>query len=237
MNRARYKVLEQVALAVVATVLGLMLALGFRMQRAIGPSLQTRRWAELAVMLKDCERERDSLRAEVGSLRAALAETGQATGQAAALAQELRQVQLAGGLLPGHGPGVRVTMDDSRRAGQVGQDPNLFLLHDDDVLRVVNELAAAGAEAVSINGQRHIATTEIRCAGPVISINNTRVAPPIQVVAIGEPATLEAALRMRGGVLEILEALGIEARIEASSALEVPAYTGTLKLQYLKGSR
>jgi uncharacterized protein YlxW (UPF0749 family) len=220
-------------MVLVAAVLGLMLSLGFRFQRALPSTLQNRRWDELAVLLQQCEKERDSLRAEVVTLRAAVAAAGQGSEQARVLSEELKNLRLVSGFGPGAGPGLQVTLDDSQRSSQ-GEDPNLFLLHDDDVLRVVNELAAAGAEAISINGQRHIATTEIRCAGPAISINNTRVAPPIRVVAVGDPATLESSLRMRGGVLEILTALGIQVNMEQLQTVEVPAFTGTLRLRYLR---
>ena len=229
--------MAQISLAAAAAILGLMLALGFRLQTAYGPTLQSRRWEQLAVLLAQSERERDALRAEVTSLRTALAEAGGESAQNEALAAELRQVRLVSGLAPGVGPGLRVIMDDSQRASQDGEDPNLFLLHDDDILRVVNELAAAGAEAIAINGQRHIATTEIRCAGPVISVNNTRLAPPIRIAAVGEPATLEAALRLRGGVIEIRAALGIQVDIEQLAEVTVPAYQGTISPRYLREAR
>lgn len=225
--------IEQIALTGAAVVLGVMLALGFRLQRDYGITLQDRRWDQLAVLLAQAERERDDLRSEVTTLRAQLGETGTTPEQGTLL----KQIQLVAGFAPGTGPGIQVTLDDSQRASQGGENPNLFLLHDDDILRVVNELTAAGAEAIAINGQRNIATTEIRCAGPVISVNNTRVAPPIQIVAIGDPATLESALRMRGGVLEILTAIGIQVQIQRSEGLRVPAYGGGVTARYLREDR
>ncbi len=225
--------IEQIALTGAAVVLGVMLAFGFRLQRDYGITLQDRRWDQLAVLLAQAESERDALRAEVTTLRAQLGETGTTPDQAALF----RQIQLVSGFAAGTGPGIQVSLDDSQRASQGGENPNLFLLHDDDILRVVNELTAAGAEAIAINGQRNIATTEIRCAGPVISVNNTRVAPPIQIVAIGDPATLESALRMRGGVLEILTAIGIQVQIERSENLRVPAFSGGIPARYLREER
>ncbi|MBQ1470415.1 MAG: DUF881 domain-containing protein, partial [Schwartzia sp.] len=106
--------------------------------------------------------------------------------------------------------------------------------HDDDLLRVVNELRAAGAEVISINGQRIIATSEIRCAGPTLSVNNVRSAPPYEIHAIGDAATLENALKMRGGVMETLAVWGIQLEIQASENVEVPAYKGTTQYQYAK---
>jgi uncharacterized protein YlxW (UPF0749 family) len=213
-------------------LLGLMLVLGFRLQTRLGPTLDNRRWDQLALLLAQAERERDALRHELAALRAA------PTGPAAdpALVQQLQLARLFAGLTPAFGPGVSVTLDDAQ-GGQGGDNPNLFLLHDDDILRVVNELAAAGAEAISVNNQRLVAMSEIRCAGPVISINNTRVAPPIRVQAIGDPATLEAALRMRGGVIEILTAIGIGVRIEGLDLLELPAFTGAVTPRLIRAER
>jgi len=226
---------ERPALASVAMLLGLMLTLGFRLQTRYGPTLPNQRWEQLAVLLAQSERERDSLREEIAELRAGAG--ADPPGVQGITPEQLRQIQLFAGLKAGTGPGIRVHLDDNPRPGGSGDNPNLFLLHDDDIVRVVNELAAAGAEAIAINEQRMVAMTEIRCAGPVISINNTRVAPPIAIVAIGDPATLESALRMRGGVLEILSAIGIQVRIERGEDLTVPAFTGTITTRYLRSGQ
>ena len=67
----------------------------------------------------------------------------------------------------------------------------MYIIHDDDLLRVINELRAAGAEAIAINGERIVAMSEIRCAGPTLSVNNNRSAPPYEIKAIGNPNNLE----------------------------------------------
>ena len=65
---------------------------------------------------------------------------------------------------------------------------------------MVNELKAAGAEAVSVNDQRLVAVSPVRCAGPTIFVNNTPQTPPYVIRAIGEPNTLETALNISGGI-------------------------------------
>ena len=87
---------------------------------------------------------------------------------------------------------------------------NLYIIHDEDILKVINELRAAGAEAISLNDQRLISTSEIRCAGPTISVNNTRVAAPFVIKAIGNAKSMEDAIKMRGGVAETLSVWGIQ---------------------------
>ena len=103
-----------------------------------------------------------------------------------------------------------------------------------NAITVFNELRAAGAEVISINGQRLIATSEIRCAGPTLSVNNVRSAPPYEIRAIGDAATMENALKMRGGVVETLSVWGIQLEIQRSENVEVPAYKGTTQYQYAK---
>lgn len=219
----------QLAVAVVCVVLGIMLALQFRVQQDIRQSLPLQRSEEMTKMIKDLETERDKLRSELADLRNSLANASSAGSR-----DELIRARVQAGLTDMVGPGIVLTMDDSKKPKNPNQDPNLFLIHDDDVLKVVNELKAAGAEAVSINGQRLVATTEIRCAGPTISINHTLTAPPLEIRAIGDPVTLENALRMRGGVIEDLSLWGIEISLRREQQVQVPAYNGSMQFNFAK---
>ena len=97
---------------------------------------------------------------------------------------------MTAGLTSGTGQGLVITLDDSNLPRQPGEDPNLFLIHDEDLLKVINELFAAGAEDVSVNEQRNITNTEIRCVGPTIIINSVKLAPPFVIQAIGNPDIL-----------------------------------------------
>ena len=146
----------------------------------------------------------------------------------------MQELRLRSGQIPLEGPGVIVTIDDSKTASKAGDNQNLYIIHDDDLLKVINELRAAGAEAISINGQRLVATSEIRCAGPTLSVNNVRSAPPYEIHAIGDIATLENALRMRGGVADTLQVWGIQIDIKTAENVTVPAYKGVGPLQYAR---
>lgn len=222
------------AIALVVAVTGMMLTYQARIQRAAASSLPVQRSEVLVQNLQAVEKERDSLRDEVAALRGQIAKSGAVSDQLSAVETQLEQARMAAGLEDVEGPGVIVTLDDSKRAPEKGQDPNVFLLHDDDLLKVVNELRDAGAEAISINGQRLVATSEIRCAGSTVSINNTRTAPPVELRAIGDPAVLEAALRLRGGIAETLLFWGIQVDIKQQKLVVVPAYKGSLQPQYAK---
>ncbi len=222
------------AVALVSMVLGLMLAVQFKVQHNIQNPLSFERSEEISVMLQQAEQERDLLRTEVTTLRQQLSDgaKGQQTDQG--MQDALLQSQIMAGTVAVKGPGIRLVLDDSKAPRQPGEDPNLFILHDDDLLKVINELRAAGAEAISVNGQRLVARSEIRCAGPTISINNTRTAPPVEILAVGDPTTLENSLRMRGGVLDQLSFWKIDIRLTKPQEVTIPAYSGPLQFLYAK---
>ena len=113
------------------------------------------------------------------------------------------------------GEGIILTLKD----GDSISDGSDVLVHDSDVLTVVNELKAAGAEAISVNDQRIIATTAIRCVGPVIQINYQK--------AIGNAQYLESAMTIKNGVVDVLKKLGIGVTLERTKNLQIPKFTGT----------
>ncbi|HHV61813.1 MAG TPA: DUF881 domain-containing protein [Firmicutes bacterium] len=225
----------QAYIAFVCVILGFLLVVQFRTQEYIGKiTLPTRRLEDLTDMLRKTESERDLLEKEVVALRQQLARVVEGEHMLGTVRQELEKVKMAAGLTELKGPGVVVVLNDSRKQAQPGESPELFLVHDEDLLKTANELFAAGADAVAINGQRLVATSEVRCAGPTISVNNTRIGPPYTIVAIGDPVTLENALRMREGIIDTLRAWGIEVKITRMPEVIVPAYKGSIYFHYAK---
>ena len=168
------------------------------------------------------------LRAE---LDAATAQTGLAP-----LRKKLERYRIEAGLVPVSGPGVEVTLNDSNAALQPGQNPNLYVLHDEDVLRVLNELRAAGAEVLAINGERVLSTSEVRCIGPAILVNKTmRKTAPFVITAIGDPKTLTNSLKMPGGVVDTLQRFwGIQVSIREMAQVTIPAYKGSREFEYAR---
>lgn len=214
------------SIACVCMVLGFMLALQFRTTEDMRANVSYQRTEEISARLLQAEEERDKLKNELSSLRAESAHTGGVVVN--------DEISLRAGITPLQGEGVIVRLDDSAQTSKAGENPNLYVIHDDDLLKVVNELRAAGAEGISINGQRLLGTSEIRCAGPTLSVNNVRSSAPFEVRAIGPKQTLENAIKMRGGVAEALKVWGIQIDVQASDNVYIPAYKGTVPHEYAK---
>lgn len=222
------------AFALAGLVMGVLLAYQFRITREIQSMEPVVKAQQLTAQIIALKKERDFWRARVDELRTRLDKTATGT-QVEDLKAELEKARIEAGFTELTGPGVEVTLNDSGISLRPGENPNLYVLHDEDVLKVLNEIKAAGAEAVSINGERLLATTEVRCTGPTVVLNkNKRLAPPYVITAIGNPDTLESSLRMKGGVAETLQFWGIQVNVKKLPQVTVPAYTGGIRFEYAK---
>jgi len=151
------------------------------------------------------------------------AEVAQNSDAAALLASQLERAEMLAGMSDLEGEGVIVTLTD-----------NWGLIHDDMILRVINELNASGAEAVSVNGERIISTSGIRCAGPTVIINGTPYAAPFVIHAIGPASTMNSGLRLPGGVEAFIVNFGGNIDIRMSSNVEISRFTGAFVPQYAR---
>ena len=159
----------------------------------------------------------------------------QSGGAAKILRDELNRAETIAGLTDVSGSGITVTLKDgsgNRDVGGIVYDNGYGIVHDSYVLMFLNELRAAGAEALAINDERILATSEIRCAGPTISINNTKKAAPFEIKVIGDPETLENAIRMPGGAVDQSAFYGVDVSIKKSNKLVIKKYTGASTFKY-----
>lgn len=147
--------------------------------------------------------------------------------------EEIKQGNKMIGLTEVVGPGIIVTLSDSKRDSSSVLNPNALLVHDADVLSVINELKNAGAEAISINEQRLVPSSSISCGGNIIDINGEKVGAPFEIKAIGLPEQLSS-LSRQGGYLEILKSASIGVELKKSNNITIPKYTGIIEYNYAK---
>ncbi len=140
--------------------------------------------------------------------------------------------QILAGAVDLQGPGIIVTLADSDVINEKG--PNHSIIHDTDIILILNHLKDAGAEAISVNDQRLISTSSIDCAGTNILINHNVCTGPFIIKAIGNPEKLETDLLSEGGYMEMLRFLGMKADIERSESLLIPKYDGEISFEYAK---
>jgi uncharacterized protein YlxW (UPF0749 family) len=228
----------QVALTAVALVIGFIFTVQSRTEHSIETGLQVSsgRLGEVAYRYRAEDERQAGMREQIADLRRQIAAEEQRAAAeqrvTATLTDELQTLRAAAGLTALRGPGVAVTITDSRRPLRPGEDPNLVLIHYSDVRAVVNMFWAAGAEAVAVNDERVISTTGISCVGTTILCNTRRMAPPYRIVAIGDPERLAAAVQSQSGVLAQLRNFEFPVTVTLGTDLVVPAYNGGFVHRY-----
>jgi uncharacterized protein YlxW (UPF0749 family) len=151
------------------------------------------------------------------------------TAQNPALRATTERWSIAAGVAPVTGPGLRIVLADAQASAA---DPeNLDLrVQDVDLQVLVNGLWAAGAEAISINGQRIGGTTAIRSAGSAVLVDLVPLVGPYTVEALGNPPDLQTklALSSAGQHIATLRATyGIGVSISSQPKLSMPGSGGT----------
>ena len=180
--------------------------------------------------------ERDSLKQQIDELESQIKEIEDSASQENALVkrltEEVTKYKLLGGFADAIGQGIEIQIDNP--STEVGSNFDVNIVNDFDMINtLINELNAAGAEAISINDERIIATTEIRNAGNNISINTIPYKPPFIVKAIGDKNTLEGALNQLFGIASAFRDRGYYFEIRKSDNIEVLKYNGVVKNSYL----
>lgn len=163
-----------------------------------------------------------SLESEINGLEDALLQNSTG-GQL--LREEVQQMQASTGGIAVTGPGVVVTVDDAEGQQNL-DDPQLARVLDIDLQQVVNGLWAAGAEAISIDGQRITLLTAIRRVDNVIKINYRPTDPPFEVMAIGDSRSLPSRFGEGSGgqwLRHFQSSNGIQFDVRSEESLTIPA--------------
>lgn len=187
----------------------------------------------------DAQSEIVSLRDEIESLRV---ENDKLQKQAAEgskgsedILKSLQSAKLFAGLTEAEGPGLTIFLRDSRRPVENVLDPSGGIIHDTDVLKVVNELWNAGAEAIAVNDKRVGPRSNFRCVGSTILIDSIKVATPIKIQVIGDQPTLLGAMNMPGGPLDEIRAVDPQmVEIVPVEKHRLSAFNGTTASKFAK---
>jgi uncharacterized protein YlxW (UPF0749 family) len=180
-------------------------------------------------------RDERALRARI-SAATALAAVGDRRVRAARAAAD--RLEDAAGLTRVTGPAVTVALDDAARTDQqrdidAGARPDDLVIHQQDVQGVVNALWAGGADAMTIMGQRVVATTAVRCVGNTLLLHGQVFSPPFVITAVGDQRRLRRALDADPAVQvfqQYVAAYGLRYHLSMQDDVTLPAYAGPLGL-------
>lgn len=204
-------------------LVGLLLALAAQQAQVRAPSASRNR-VDLAAAVKTQTAQVAALQKQVDQLRDATAAARQAaltgTTAGAALDDQVRRQELAGGAVAVRGPGLRVTLDDAASTTRTNR------VLDRDLQALVNALWAAGAEAVAVDGERLTAQSAIRQAGDAILVDFRPVTPPYVIEAVGDPVALETSFATSGAadrLRNLAQLYGLNFHYSRADEVRLPA--------------
>ena len=211
---------------------------------ADGTDLRAGGYVDLGGLLSKQKQENDERRAEVAALNAEVNRLSERVGDNTAQVEQAKADALRdpAGMLAVKGPGLTVTLDDAPDEVAEAADPaeaNKFVVHQQDIQAVVNAMWAGGAEAMTIQGQRVISTTGIKCVGNTVRLHGVPYAPPYVITAIGDPDAMLTSMNDSAYIeiyMQYVESpdfqLGFE--VEAHTEVELPGYEGSLDLNFAR---
>jgi len=184
----------------------------------------TSRKGQLIAQIEQKENDLNRLKEEVQSLTEEVASFPQVT-PSTELEVKLAEQEEKLGFSELKGPGLIITLADSKQKPKPDDDPNYYIVHDWQIRNLVRFLLGVGADGVAVNDQRIVFNSEIVCAGPIIIVNGQRLSPPYRVFVVGDPKLLQEKLESFPD-LELLKALrdtyGLVFQLETSPSVSLP---------------
>lgn len=206
-----------------------------------GTDLRAGRYGDLSTVVQQATEEVDALQAErsaladeVERLTAGLNDTGVSSIQ-----DQVRRLEVPAGMGAMRGPGLTVELDDAPTDAldDPDVDPNFLVVHQQDIQAVVNAMWAGGAEAMTIQGQRVISTTGIKCVGNTVVLHGIPYSPPYVITAVGDPASMLTEINESpyiASYLDWVEQHDLGWDVLPHSEVELPPYKGSLELDYAR---
>lgn len=218
-------------------VLGVFIA--FQMKFVQGTYLSgsspTQKTTEILNELSAVKAEKETLIEEIERLEEQLDKIQNSASEESAvvknLTDELNRYKSFSGMTKVSGTGIVVTIDNPPSDINATLDKNIAYDYK-MMLDLINELNSAGAEAISINEQRMVNNTEVRLAGNQVNVNTLPISPPFVIKAIGSSETLDSAIHIRFGIVQLLQEAGYYVEVKQVENLEIPAFNGSIKFRY-----
>ena len=211
-----------------------------------GTDLRPGRFTDLASLVETEADEYDALEGRLNELTADVEQLTRAVKDRTVnrYHRRIARMEDPAGLTPRTGPGVTVTLSDAPEEviNDAEVNLNLLVVHQQDIQAVVNAMWSGGAEAITVQGQRIVSTTGIKCEGNAVQLQGIPYSQPYVIEAVGDQSALLLALE-KSDYLQVYREQSADPEIavgwdvELDDQLQAPAYDGLLDLTYAQPIR
>lgn len=218
-----------------------------------GTDLRGGRHGDLASVVREEREEVEELTRQVARLDAQVEQLSAELGDRDVnrYQEQIETLADPAGMVSRSGPAVQVTLTDATAEEAAAAkaladadpdddlvyDPNLYVVHQQDIQAAVNAMWRGGATAVTLQGQRLISTTGIKCDGTSVSLHGVPYSPPYVIVAIGDQDEILSSIDgdryldiYREDAADPTGGVGWDVQLLAEAT--APPYEGLLDLRY-----
>ncbi|CAG7841000.1 hypothetical protein CLOHAE12215_02424 [Clostridium haemolyticum] len=234
------KIQSQISVGIVCVLLAFMITYQLKSVMNQNKELDEKKnAAQITLEIEQLKKQKDKLRENIDELQMQIKSYENAASNKSDMTKEivkkLEDTRILTGSVDVEGEGIIVYITPQKEffTGNNNVEP---IIKDYDIIKIINELNAADAEAISVNDIRITSRTGIRSASNYITINNERIPSTkrITIKAIGNKFNLKKPLEFPGGVLDELKQIGIDVKYEESSNIKIQKNNESLKFQYAR---
>ncbi len=234
------KIKNVLSLFLVAALLGLLSILLYQTNNPSDPVVsENQQLIDIITQQEsDIEEREQNIEGLRNAIDAELDQQTQGLSVITSLRNSLQSARYFSGLNERTGSGIVLTLSDNVQGAELAKTenpdqyrPENYIIHDKNLLYIVNDVKAANPDGIAINNQRIVSNTNIRCVGTVILVNDRRLAPPYQITILGNTDEITQAV-FDSGEVEYLVTSGFAITYESKDELTLPAYKGSPNPQY-----
>lgn len=223
-------VMKKIMFGLISTVLGILISMSIREKAEIMSPMSIEKIENYNRELNVVENQINVDKEIISHIKSSIEEKSSPAYQdelKRSLQNELKELKILSGEYDIKGEGIVIKIDDSKNEDY--KNTNLGIIHDIDIMIILNELKAAGVDAISINDVRVMGDSEIKCMGPTVKVDGHSKATPFIIKAVGNMEMIYNIMSDKNSYINLLETTYyMDVKVEKNKNIIIPKRDGRM---------
>lgn len=223
-------VMKKIMFGLISTVLGILISMSIREKSEIMSPMSIEKIENYNRELNVVENQINVDKEIISHIKSSIEEKSSPAYQdelKRSLQNELKELKILSGEYDIKGEGIVIMIDDSKNEDY--KNTNLGIIHDIDIMIILNELKAAGVDAISINDVRVMGDSEIKCMGPTVKVDGHSKATPFIIKAVGDMEMIYNIMSDKNSYINLLETTYyMDVKVEKNKNIIIPKRDGRM---------
>ncbi len=223
-------VMKRIMFGLISTVLGILISMSIREKSEIMSPMSIEKIENYNRELNVVENQINVDKEIISHIKSSIEEKSSPAYQdelKRSLQNELKELKILSGEYDIKGEGIVIMIDDSKNEDY--KNTNLGIIHDIDIMIILNELKAAGVDAISINDVRVMGDSEIKCMGPTVKVDGHSKATPFIIKAVGDMEMIYNIMSDKNSYINLLETTYyMDVKVEKNKNIIIPKRDGRM---------